>query len=140
MNLIANYLVRKQLNSAATNSTKAGIHLEFETLPPADYTWLKEVEKAAKEALDKGFKLTTAQLSGAVFLSDRQFSRKLQSLTGLSPQAYILEVKLQKARQLLEHRIYVTIAEVARSSGFASMSHFAKVYRECFGKLPKDYL
>lgn len=139
-NLIANYLVRKQFNAVAAKSAKVGINMEFETLPSADYTWLKEVEKAAKDALNKGFKLNTAQLSGAVFLSDRQFSRKLQSLTGLSPQAYILEVKLQKARHLLEHRTYVTIAEVAQSSGFASMSHFAKAYREYFGKLPKDYL
>lgn len=139
-NLIANYRVRKQFNVAATNTNKAGIHMEFETLPSADYTWLKEVEKAAKYALDKRLKLTTAQLSGAVFLSDRQFSRKLQSLTGLSPQAYLLEVKLQKARHLLECRTYVTIAEVAQSSGFASMSHFTKAYREYFGKLPKDYL
>jgi DNA-binding response OmpR family regulator len=138
-NLIANYQVRKKLQmhqKAAGN----GIQVDFETPDPADFIWLNEVEQSALIALEKGIKLTRTYLCNQVFLSDRQFSRKLQGLTGLSPQQYILQVKLQKARHLLEQRIYSTTTEVAKVSGFVSASYLAKVYREHYGRLPGEYL
>nr|HQU61435.1 response regulator [Saprospiraceae bacterium] len=138
-NLIGNYRVRKQLQQQSAPS-KMEPNVTFEDAPSADSTWLKEVQDAAREALEKEIKLTTAYLSGKVFLSDRQFARKLKALTGLTPNGYILEVKLQKARHLLENRIYTTTTEVARASGFGSASYLAKVYQEHFGKKPGDYL
>ncbi|MCB9347149.1 MAG: hypothetical protein H6573_06480 [Lewinellaceae bacterium] len=71
-------------------------NVTFEDAPSADSTWLKEVQDAAKEALEKEIKLTTAYLASRVFMSDRQFARKLKALAYLTPNAYILEVKLQK--------------------------------------------
>ena len=138
-NLIGNYRVRKQLQQQPVPS-KMAPDVTLEDAPSADSTWLKEVQDAARDALEKEIKLTTAYLSGKVFLSDRQFARKLKALTGLTPNSYILEVKLQKARHLLENKIYATTTEVARASGFGSASYLAKVYQVHFGKKPGDYL
>lgn len=137
-NLIANYQVRKQMEDGATQSTE-GINIAFEPEESADTIWLKEIEDAAREALDKGLKLTTAFLADKVFLSERQLARKLKAVTGLTPNGYIQEVKLQKARHLLEHGVYTTVSEVAQATGYSSGSYLTKVYEERFGKKPGDY-
>jgi DNA-binding response OmpR family regulator len=138
-NLIDNYRVRKNLADNETENAEA-IDIAFEPEESAHTIWLKEVEDAAREALEKGLKLTTNFLADRVFLSERQFSRKLKSVTGLTPNGYIQEVKLQKARHLLEHKVYTTISEVAKAAGYSSGSYLTKVYLEHFGKKPSDYL
>ncbi len=137
-NLIANYQVRKKLTVGAEKNA-GDVGIAFEPEESANSVWLKEVEDAAREALDKGLKLSTAFLADRVFLSERQFSRKLKAVTGLTPNGYIQEVKLQKARHLLEHQVYTTINEVAQATGYSSGSYLTKLYQERFGKKPGDY-
>lgn len=137
-NLITNYRARKNLTVSVEESALK-VDIAFGSEESAYTVWLKEIEEAAREALDKGLKLSTALLADRVFLSERQFSRKLKAVTGLTPNGYIQEVKLQKARHLLEHQAYTTINEVAQAAGYSSGSYLTKVYHERFGKKPSDY-
>ncbi|WP_170110308.1 hybrid sensor histidine kinase/response regulator transcription factor [Flavilitoribacter nigricans] len=138
-NLISNYQVRKEIASREV-APVGKIDIEFAAeFAPANQIWLQEVESAAKEALKKEIKLTAAFIAGKVFLSERQFARKLKKLSGLTPNEYIQEVKLQKARQLLEQQVYTTVNEVARVSGYSSGSYLTRIYQERFGKKPGDY-
>jgi signal transduction histidine kinase/CheY-like chemotaxis protein/methylphosphotriester-DNA--protein-cysteine methyltransferase len=135
--LLSNYRERTAVSAAGS---RPAVEIAFTEEASVDLTWLKEVEDAAKEALEKGIKLTTAHLAGTVFLSNRQFSRNLQSLTGLTPNQYIKEIKLQKARHLLESGACKTVEEVASNTGFSSGSYLKKVYEGHFGKSPAEYL
>jgi signal transduction histidine kinase/DNA-binding response OmpR family regulator len=134
-NLIRNYNVRQEKKNENAHNK-----IVFQDLPAANMTWLKQVEDAAKSALGKGIKLTANYLAGQVFISERQFSRKLNTVAGLTPKEYILEVKLQKARHLLENKAFATIGEVAASCGFSSGSYLTKIFKEKFGKKPSDYI
>lgn len=138
-NLIQNFNSRKAFHKSNTDQPSK-VDIEFEVEASANDLWLQEIEQAAKEALDKGIKLTTNILAEKVFLSERQFARRLKSLTGLAPNAYIQEVKLQKARTLLENQVYMTINEVADASGYSSGSYLTKSFQERFGKKPSEYL
>ncbi|KGE89273.1 MAG: helix-turn-helix domain-containing protein [Phaeodactylibacter xiamenensis] len=80
------------------------------------------METAAKAALENGIKLNTLLLAEQVFLSERQFARRLKKLTGLTPNNYIQEARLQLARQLLERQVYATVNEVASAAGYSSGS------------------
>ena len=102
--------------------------------------WLKGIETAAKDALDKGLTLNAAYLAEAGIMSERQFFREIKRLTGLTPNQYILEVRLQKARHLLQHHAYHTLAEVAYAVGFDTPWYFTKVFEGHFGKHPSAYL
>lgn len=139
-NLIRNYHNRQANVEQDTGATEKP---EFEFNEPnssANQDWLKEVETVTKSALEKGIKINTLLLAEQVFLSERQFSRKLKKLTGLTPNAYIQEAKLQLARQLLERQVYPTVNEVAQAAGYSSGSYLSKVYSERFGKKPGEYL
>ncbi|MCB0638123.1 MAG: response regulator [Lewinella sp.] len=105
----------------------------------ANQAWLEQIEQIVMTGLDKQLAITTAYLAGEMAISDRQLLRRLKSLTGLSIQQYMQEVKLQRARQALENKTYHTIAEVAYANGFNTPSYFSKVYGKRFGKRPAEY-
>ncbi|MCE7994006.1 MAG: response regulator [Roseivirga sp.] len=104
-----------------------------------DIEWIKRVEKEVQTRMnDIDFSLDT--LAAILGTSARSFQRKLKELIGLTPQQYIREIKLQTARSILEKKAYHSIAEVAQAVGFQSTKHFAKIFRERYGKSPKEYL
>ena len=83
---------------------------------------------------------TVASWAYQLAISKSQLLRRLKSLTGLTPVQYIREVKLQKARVLLQGRAYPTVSEVAYAVGYQTPEYFSKRYAQRFGKRPKQYL
>ena len=71
--------------------------------------------------------------------SKSQFYRKLLKLTGLSPNNFIKEYRLQKALELL-HKQSSNISEIAYESGFNSPAYFSKCFMEKYGILPSKYI
>lgn len=111
---------------------------ELPPLESADLKWLKKLEMIAFQNVTKpNFKVS--QLAFEMAIGERQFNRRLKKITGLTPGNYLKEIKLQKARQLLENKVYPTIAEVAYSVGFSTPEYFSKIFKNRFGKSPSDY-
>ncbi|MFQ5630694.1 MAG: helix-turn-helix transcriptional regulator, partial [bacterium] len=73
-----------------------------------------------------------------VAMSRSQLHRKLQALTGQSTHEFIRAYRLKRAAQLLQHNTG-TVSEICYDVGFNSLSHFAKAFREMFGKSPSKY-
>lgn len=100
----------------------------------------KEIEKRIKEAQFDIRERLDESLNLEVFAQRYQMSysyfRKLfKTYTGLSPAQYHLQLRLQKARNL----IYSTdkpVKEIAFSLGFESQFHFSKIYKKKFGMSP----
>jgi signal transduction histidine kinase/CheY-like chemotaxis protein/Flp pilus assembly protein TadD len=131
-NLIANYEQRMELKML-------GVELDLEAPPSSDATWLAELEAICLQALDKKIKINNEYLAVQMNISARQLLRRIKSLTGLSVNKYVQEVKLQKARNLLEHRAFSTVAEVAYDCGFNTPAYFSTVYEKRYGKRPIEY-
>lgn len=72
-------------------------------------------------------------------ISKTQLHKKMVALTGLPPSVFIRNVRLDKAKEMLETGQY-TITEVLYSVGFSSPSYFSKKFKERFDKLPSDIL
>lgn len=53
----------------------------------------------------------------------------------------LIEARLRIARRMLESRIFmnVTVAEIARRTGFATSSHFARVFHSVYGTTPSGF-
>lgn len=76
-------------------------------------------------------------LATEVGLSWVHLYRKMKSLTGESPKAYINKVRLQKAYQLLEHGNHKP-AEVAVMVGYYDVKYFGKSFKKFFGESPSQ--
>ncbi|MDE0809947.1 MAG: helix-turn-helix domain-containing protein, partial [Alphaproteobacteria bacterium] len=80
--------------------------------------------------------LSQTELARQATLSTRQLERLFRKYLGATPTRYYLNLRLQRARQLLLQTT-MSILSVALACGFVSASHFSKCYRECFGKTPR---
>ncbi len=83
--------------------------------------------------------LKVDSLSKPLNCSKTQLYRKMVSLTGLSPNAFVQEYRLKNALRLLNKNIG-NISEIAFESGFSSPSYFSKCFKKKFGLLPATYL
>lgn len=76
-------------------------------------------------------------LAGFVGLSRRQLERLFRKHLGRAPAHYYLELRLEKARNLL-YQSDLAVVDIALACGFVSASHFSKCYRQMFGKSPRE--
>jgi signal transduction histidine kinase/ligand-binding sensor domain-containing protein/AraC-like DNA-binding protein len=101
-----------------------------------DDSFLKKVMASIETNIgDENFGVD--DLAREACLSRAHLNRKLQALTDLSPAELIRQVRLERARQLLEKNAG-SIAEIAYQVGFGSPSHFSASFRERFGILPSE--
>lgn len=80
-----------------------------------------------------------AELARLLGLSERTLYRRLGEWAGLTPAAWLRELRLDQARQLLEAGDFGTMAQVADAVGFASAKYFSTCYAERFGRRPGEY-
>ncbi len=77
------------------------------------------------------------QLSETMGVSRAQLFRRVRALTGVTPLAMLKQIRLRKARQLLQYTD-MNIQQVAYSVGYSLPAYFAKNYKEMFGILPSE--
>lgn len=68
-------------------------------------------------------------------MSTRQLERLFRRYLNRSPKRYYMELRLQKARNLLL-QTEMSVINVALACGFTSPSHFSKCYRAYFNRTP----
>jgi len=74
-------------------------------------------------------------LARDVGMSTRQLERLFRRYLNRSPKRYYMELRLQKARNLLM-QTDMSVINVALACGFASPSHFSKCYRSHYSTTP----
>jgi len=104
---------------------------EAQALPPFVRRAMEHCQRHAERPL------SVAALAKAAGYSQYHFVRRFAALVGMPPSAYVREVRLCRARHLLQ----VTqspVKEIADGCGFASVSHFTRVFRRRFGATPGE--
>jgi transcriptional regulator GlxA family with amidase domain len=79
--------------------------------------------------------ISPAILAEDVGMSTRQLERLFRRYLSRSPKRYYMELRLQKARNLLM-QTDMSVINVALACGFASPSHFSKCYRAHYKTTP----
>jgi AraC family transcriptional regulator, glycine betaine-responsive activator len=79
--------------------------------------------------------ISPAELAEDVGMSTRQLERLFRRYLNRSPKRYYMELRLQKARNLLM-QTDMSVINVALACGFASPSHFSKCYRAHYNTTP----
>ena len=65
--------------------------------------------------------------------------RCFKAETGKTPLAYLIDMRLNHAKALLEQETYVSIAAIAEKCGFSDSFYFSKLFKQHFGVSPLQY-
>lgn len=81
--------------------------------------------------------LNQQDLAAYVDLSGRQLQRLFQRYMACTPSTYYLQLRLQRARELLR-QTSMSLTEITAMTGFVSTSHFSKSYKKHFRHPPRN--
>lgn len=82
--------------------------------------------------------LSVKELAHAIHSSPRQLHRKFIEAFGMSPQVFIIKLRIQAACESLQ-RDDCQIGEVATEFGFCSQSSFTELFQKYVGLTPRDF-
>ena len=99
----------------------------------------KECYKA-KEYIESHYhdKITLDVLADTCNLTKYYLSHKFKELYGTSPMAYLTEVRIRVAKDLLKTTNY-SIEEISEAVGFSSGSYFAQAFQKARNMSPQQY-
>ncbi len=114
------------------------IELSEEEKPSIDQQFIKKLTLLVEERMSRST-FNVEELANEVAMSRSTLYREIKRATGFSAAAFVKEIRLQKARQMLEAKTASRLNELSDSIGFSTPNYFAKMYFNRFGKSPKDY-
>ena len=79
--------------------------------------------------------ISQEDLASYVDLSRRQLQRLFQRYLMCAPSRYYLQLRLQRARELLR-QTGMSLVEISAQTDFVSTSHFSKSYKAFYGHPP----
>lgn len=139
---LAAYIIERALNRAS--AVKAlRIMIEKQPLPPRTLQpefvlGDKGTDTAVKKAMllleqDLTAPTSMTAIATAVGVGRRQLERRFERDIGVSPHQYRLQLRMERARWLLEHTD-LQVIDVAFECGFQSGAHFGRAFRKHAGR------
>ena len=119
--------IRRPFRAAAWQDTQYTAHHDETVL---------QVQQWLQDALHQPLQLET--LAQRLGISSRTLNRRFHQATGLSPQRYLSNLRLQTARELLR-RSNLNIGEIAWRVGYQDAGYFAGWFRRGVGMTPGEY-
>ena len=81
--------------------------------------------------------LSIDTLAGIACLSPYHFIRTFSNQSGLTPHAWLMQLRARKAKELLGRGL--PIADVAAQTGFSDQSHLNRSFKRLLGFTPGQY-
>jgi len=111
-------------------------HLTLPTSGALSPERLQRVCDFVEAHLDGNLSLTA--LADIACLSPYHFSRSFKQATGVGPQRYVMQRRLERAKALVR-RTGLPLALIAQEAGFADQSHLTAIFRRETGVTPGRY-
>lgn len=110
---------------------------EFKTINDSDVEFLFNLFRVFKQKLNDP-EFNSSQLYGLLGLSKSQAYRKIKSLTKITPNQLIQELRLKKALKEIKKK-NTTISEISYELGFNSPAYFARLFKKRFSLTPSAF-
>ncbi len=133
-NLLERFATRKEVIGEQSAHEKKILAISKE-----NRQWLETFETYVRQNLSNEM-VNIPELARQFAMSESTLLRRLKYLTGPIPAKYLQEMRLDKAKQLLEQHVYNSISQVSREVGYKDSQSFSRSFKKRFGKLPSEYL
>jgi AraC-like DNA-binding protein len=96
--------------------------------------------QSAMEYMQANFNLnvTLQDICEEIHVSHYHFIRMFRQNVGITPHRYLLNIRIEKAKELLDTNHY-SVAETAVFCGFESITHFSSTFKKSTGYSPFEY-
>jgi AraC-like DNA-binding protein len=129
----------QQILAAITTNILAQLYSGLQSKREADEPGLKAIQEAVVRMRESAeTPLNIPELARELKVSYRSFRRAFARHTGLSPQKYLLEIRLARARTLLAQSS-LSIKEIALRIGFEDAQYFCRYFHKKIGMVPTAY-
>lgn len=141
-------IVMDKLYSLAKSTTAAGSLLQISLVynffsllfECFDYKDNVDCITTAVKIIDYNFNndITVEKIAKTLHLTPAHLTRKFRAATGLSPKQYILNKRIEYAKELLANT-NSSIFEIANSVGFFDQLYFSRIFKIKEGMSPSEY-
>ena len=98
---------------------------------------IRRILQTVEEKLEQPIKVS--ELAQQCGYSENYFRQIFRECVGLSPNAYINQRKLSKAKELMLYS-ELNISQIAESLGYQSIHYFSRLFKKTVGIAPTDYI
>ncbi|SFR76637.1 AraC family transcriptional regulator [Anaeromicropila populeti] len=84
-------------------------------------------------------KISLDQIAHNMYLSPVYISKIFKEETGESPINYVIKIRLERAKEILEESANGSIKEIANRVGYEDVYHFSKLFKKYYGVSPLNY-
>lgn len=133
-----NNLVRNRLliqNKLKNNPIK---DVDLTSINPLDQDLLKRVSKAIEDHISD-YTFDISSLCKEVGIGRSLLYTKFKALTGVTPNNYLLNYRLNNAVTLLKKYPDLPIADISERCGFNTPVYFSYCFKKMFGQTPQNY-
>jgi AraC-like DNA-binding protein len=143
--LIYQPLIAEQLRSSVLSGLLLSVPHRYhdELTTPATARPPRAIRRVVEAINDEPERaVTVVDLARAAGMSVRSLQEGFRRHVGVTPMAYLQQVRLSRANAALREAdpVRVTVAAVAHRWGFAHLGRFASAYRARFGESPSETL
>ena len=110
---------------------------EAKNLTEDDRLFLGELIDAINAETEQGM-ASIDRIAGRMHITTATLRRRIAGTLKMTPMEYILQVRMRKARYLLENFRDITIAEVAERCGYTQIANFSRAFLKYYGVTPKE--
>ncbi|MBK5354172.1 helix-turn-helix transcriptional regulator [Pseudomonas sp. TH41] len=149
------HLARALLPTLIQSSARNQLFLDHILLATCDHVYRRYVRGASNSVYGK-CKLTTRQvllakdiiathlagdlsvqtIAAECDLSRSHFSRAFKQTTGMAPHAWLMQMRFEKAKELMMSQPLKPISSIAQECGFSDQSHLTRVFTRMLGTSP----
>ena len=102
-----------------------------------DYGRFNKIVTYIQNNIDRDIRL--AEMAKVMDMNSSYFCRIFQQEIGVSPHQFILQLRIEKAKQMLKQNAEASILDIALSCGFSSQSILNRHFRKFVGTTPTQY-
>lgn len=104
---------------------------------PEEDRLLEQVRRSILEHMDE--RISAASIAAETGYSTAHISRLFKRRFGLTLQAFLIDQRINRAKQLMLHSPQLSLAEVALEAGFYDQSHLVKHFKKAYSISPGHY-
>ena len=141
-------ILRSEYNHLRSNvdtqgaKDSAGAHAEAAEpeikINAADKSFLDKLVTYVLANMHTG-KLNVEEIASHMCLSSGQLNRRIKSITGITTQNYVLRLRLEEAKLLLQSEPDAPVSDIAFRLGFDDAASFSRAFKRVFDSTPSQF-